>query len=100
MTASMRPPTRLWTREEYHRIAELGLFGPEERLELLNAEIIEKVSPQSYPHAQSISLTASVLRDLFSEGYHVSEEKPIVLTDHSEPEPDVVVVRGILRQAS
>jgi Uma2 family endonuclease len=100
VTASIRPPTRLWTRDEYHRIAELGLFAPEERLELLNGEILKKVSPQSYGHAQCVRLTAEVLRALFAVGYHVSEEKPIVLTDASEPEPDVVLVRGALRQAS
>lgn len=94
-----RPPTRLWTRAEYNRAAEQGVFGPTERLELLNGEIFQKVSPQSTQHASSVGLTAEVLRALFANGYHVREEKPLVLDDASEPEPDVVVVRGTLRQA-
>jgi len=99
MTTFERPKTRLWTCDEYHRASELGLFGPDERLELLEGEIITKVSPQSKPHAQSIVLTAEALRRLFSEGYHIREEKPLVLTDRSEPEPDIVVVRGTSRQS-
>jgi len=92
-----RPKTRTWTREEYHRAAELGLFDPDERLELLEGEIVEKISPQSNPHAAGVSLAAEVLRSIFTRGYHVREEKPIVLSDFSEPEPDIVVVKGALR---
>jgi Uma2 family endonuclease len=99
MIASVRPQTRLWTRDEYHRAADLGLFGPEERLELLEGEIIRKVCPQSMPHASAIVLTAEILRDVFGSGYHIREEKPIVLTDLSEPEPDIFVVCGTARQS-
>jgi Uma2 family endonuclease len=100
MSAATYPQARLWRRDEYHRAAEMGLFGPEERLELLNGEIITKVSPQNYGHAHCIRLTAEALRNLFPTGYYVSEEKPLVLADDSEPEPDIVVVRGSLRQAT
>ncbi len=91
------PSKRLWTRAEYHRAAELGLFGPTERLELLEGEVITKVSPQSDPHASGITLSAEVLRTAFGVGFHVREEKPLVLSDLSEPEPDIVVVRGSAR---
>ncbi len=99
MTALTRPQTRLWTRAEYDRAAELGLFGPEERLELLEGEILQKESPQSTPHALAIVLTADLLRQLFPVGYHIREEKPIVLSNNSKPETDVVVVRGTPRQS-
>jgi Uma2 family endonuclease len=91
------PRTRRWTREEYHRAAESGIFRPEERLELLEGEILEKMSPQSSPHASGILLSAEALRDAFGRGFHVREEKPIVLSDLSEPEPDIAVVRGTSR---
>src|SRR5579871_2515186 len=91
------PSRRLWTRAEYHRAAELGLFGPTERLELLEGEVFTKMSPQSNQHAWSISLAAEMLRTVFGAGFHIREEKPLVLSDLSEPEPDIVVVRGALR---
>ena len=89
--------TRKWTRSEYHLAADLGVFGPDERLELLEGEIVEKMSSTSNPHAAGVSLAADTLRQVFRTGYYVREEKPIVLSDHSEPEPDIVVVRGNLR---
>lgn len=93
-----RPKTRAWTRSEYHRAAELGLFDPSERLELLEGEIVVKMSPQSNPHAAGVSLAGEALREIFGRGYHVREEKPLVLSNGSEPEPDIVVVRGTLRE--
>lgn len=41
-----RPIARRWTVDEYHHAGDAGLFGFEERLELLNGEIIRKMSPQ------------------------------------------------------
>src|SRR5579871_258949 len=94
MAAVSYPRKRLWTRAEYHRAAEVGLFRPEERLELLEGELIYKMSPQSNPHATGIGLAADALRDAFGSNFHIREEKPMILSDLSEPEPDVAVVRG------
>jgi Uma2 family endonuclease len=85
---------RRWTRKEYYRAAELGLFGPEERLELLDGEIIQKMSPQKPPHAVAVDQAGDILSQAFGPGYHTRVEKPLILTSKSEPEPDVVVVPG------
>jgi len=92
-----RPPKRLFTREEYHRAAELGLFRPDERLELIEGEVMQKVSPQSRPHAMSIEAAAEALGKAFGAGYHVQQEKPISVPGANEPEPDIVVLRGSWR---
>jgi hypothetical protein len=55
---------RRWTREEYYRAAELGLFRPEERLELLDGEIIRKMT-QKPPHAVAVGQAADVLTQAF-----------------------------------
>ena len=84
---------RRWTRREYHRAAELGLFRPEERLELLDGEIIQKMAPGG-PHAAVVSRTDRILAGAFGPGYHTRIQQPLILTNWSEPEPDVVVVPG------
>jgi Uma2 family endonuclease len=89
---------RRWTRKEYYRAAELGLFRPDERLELLDGEILQKMSPQLPPHATAIGDTAEALADAFGRGYTVRQQLPLILTDRSEPEPDVVVVTGTRRR--
>lgn len=40
------PGVRPMTREEYYKAGEAGIFGPEERLELIGGEVMKKVSPQ------------------------------------------------------
>jgi Uma2 family endonuclease len=92
------PSPRRWNREEYHRAAELGIFRPDERLELIEGEVVQKVSPQSSPHAYAVMVSADVLEAAFGPSFHVREEKPLVMSDVSEPEPDVLVVRGSLRE--
>lgn len=85
--------TRLWTRKEYHRAAEVGLFRPDERLELLDGEILVKVTVHP-PHACSLRLTEDQLRASFTANTEVRTRLPIVLSNRSEPQPDVAVVRG------
>jgi Uma2 family endonuclease len=85
---------RRWTREEYHCAADLGLFGPEERLELLDGEIYAKMSPRKPPHSTAVGHAGDVLARLFGPGFHTCTEQPLVLNDLSEPEPDIVIVPG------
>ena len=92
--SSTPPPKRRWSREEYNRAAEVGIFQPHERLELIDGEVFTQVSPQNSPHAWSILLTAEALRSAFGEGYLVREEKPLLFSEVSEPEPDIAVVKG------
>jgi Uma2 family endonuclease len=42
----------------------------------------------------AIAVTSELLEDALGRGYHIREEKPIVLNDRSEPEPDIVVLKG------
>lgn len=90
------PAVRRWTVAEYHRAAEMGIFGPEERLELINGEII-RMSPQNGPHATGSTLAEGVIQEVFRAGYVVRIQKPLTLGEDSEPEPDIAVVRGKAR---
>jgi Uma2 family endonuclease len=91
------PGVRPLTREEYYRAGEAGIFGPEERLELIGGEVVKKASPQLTPHATSLRLVESALRRVFGEGYDVRSQLPLALGPHSDPEPDVCVVVGSVR---
>jgi Uma2 family endonuclease len=85
--------SRRWTRKEYHRAAELGLFRPEERLELLDGEIIQKMAPGG-PHAAVVTRATEILTLAFGTGHHVRAQQPLILNNWSEPEPDLVVAPG------
>lgn len=83
---------RLWTVEEYHRMADLGILQPDEQVELIAGQIIKKMSPQGTPHATTITLTRLLLENLLGKQVLVRTQLPIVLNNYSEPEPDVAVV--------
>ncbi len=85
--------TRRWTREEYHRLGELGILPEDEPVELLDGQLIV-AEPKGTPHTTAVSLAVDALRRAFGAGWLVRQEGPIALDDGSEPEPDVVVVPG------
>jgi Uma2 family endonuclease len=84
---------RRFTRVEYERLTELGVFNPDERLELLDGLLIVR-EPQATPHATAVRLALAALRAAFGAGWLVDTQAPVALDDTSEPEPDVVVVAG------
>jgi Uma2 family endonuclease len=63
---------------------------------LTEGEIIE-MSPMKTPRAVSIGLVSSILREVFAGNYDVRGQLPIDLGDINEPEPDVAVVKGNIR---
>lgn len=89
-------PTRRWKRVEYDRLIDLGMFHPDERLELIDGFLVLR-DRQSPPHATTIRLALETLRSVFGAGWDVRGRAPIALDDYSEPEPDVSVVPGSLR---
>jgi Uma2 family endonuclease len=92
------PPLPLWRmpRSRYDRLVEAGIFGPEDRVELLDGLLVAR-EPQGQRHATVVGLVRAALEKAFGRAYHLREEKPIALDEQSEPEPDVVVVPGRLR---
>jgi Uma2 family endonuclease len=77
-------------------MVEAGVFGPGDRLELLEGEIIDR-APQKSRQATAVTLMADALRSAFGSGVTVRVQLPFALDDDSEPEPDVAVVPGLPR---
>lgn len=82
-----------WTREEYDRLVALGALGPDDRVQLIEGEIVE-MAPQGPGHFAAVYLVEQALRRIFSGEYMVRVQGPLALGEHSEPEPDVAVVAG------
>ena len=85
--------TRRFSRPEYERLIDLGVFQPGEEIELIGGHLIV-AEPQSAAHYTAIVKTARALEAAFGAGWYVRREGPIGLDDDSEPEPDVAVVQG------
>jgi Uma2 family endonuclease len=87
---------RRWTRDEFQQIAESGVLRPDERVELIEGEIFE-LPPQLSYHATGVCLAQDALRDAFGAGFVCRAQLPLALGQRSQPEPDVAVVPGTIR---
>jgi Uma2 family endonuclease len=85
--------TRRWSRIEYERLIDLGVFQPGDPIELIGGELLV-AEPQGAPHYTSIQKTARVLERAFGPSWNVRTQGPMGLDEESEPEPDVAVVPG------
>jgi len=91
--ASYETRTRRFSRAEYDRLIELGLFDEDEHIELIGGQLMV-MEPKGAPHYTATRKTAKALEAAFGPGWDVRPEGPIGLDDESEPEPDITVVPG------
>ena len=71
----------------------LGVLRLDERVELIEGEIIE-TPPQLSRHTTGVYLAYEALRAIFAVGFVVRVQFPLALGEYSEPEPDFAVVAG------
>jgi Uma2 family endonuclease len=93
MAVEVAPPRRRFTRKEYYRMAEVGILGEEDRVELIRGEIVEMSPPGRHHRAFVINLTRLLSRRL-PEHVSVSVQNPLPLSDDTEPQPDLAVLRS------
>jgi Uma2 family endonuclease len=83
---------RRFTRAEYHRMAEVGIFGEDDRVELIQGEIVE-MSPPGRRHAAFVGSLTQLLAVHLAGRALVWVQNPVVLTADTEPQPDLAVLR-------
>ena len=86
-----RPTRRRFTVDEYYRLAETGILTSEDRVELLDGEIIEMV-PIGSQHAAHVKRLNSLISRALGDAVIVAVQDPIRLDRFSEPEPDIAVL--------
>lgn len=88
------PPFQLWriTVERYHEMIEAGILTENDRLELLEGFLIEKMTIKP-SHTFVTEILREILGRIIPDNFFVNNQQPITTSD-SEPEPDVVVIQG------
>ncbi|MCI0529796.1 MAG: Uma2 family endonuclease [Nitrospira sp.] len=81
---------------QYHEMIRAGILTEDDPVELLEGWLVTKM-PKNPPHRLTTQLTREALARLLPIGWYVDAQEPITLED-SEPEPDLVIVRGDRRQ--
>lgn len=89
--------TYRFTVEEYHRLGEAGILDEDDRVELLNGDLIVR-EPVGGDHRTLVdSLTILFAGRIGQARYRIGIQNPISLDPHSEPQPDVVVYAASVR---
>jgi Uma2 family endonuclease len=82
---------RLFTVDEYHKMLAAGILKEDDRVELIEGEIVQ-MSPIGKHHAGIVNRLAAILHNLFADSAVVAVQNPIQIGDSSEPEPDIAIL--------
>jgi Uma2 family endonuclease len=82
-----------FTVEEYRRMGEAGILADDDRVELIDGEIIE-MSPIGSRHAACVNKLTRLLVQQVGERAIVSVQNPVEVADNSEPQPDLTLLRS------
>ena len=85
------PVRRRFTVEEFQRMGEVGIFAPDERVELIDGEVIE-MTPIGPRHMESVFALEDYLRPIVGGEVRISIQMPVQLTE-SQPLPDLALLR-------
>ena len=91
-TIAASPRPKRYSVAEFHQMCESGMFDDCKPM-LINGEVWEMAKPGP-AHNMSVGLTDTALRKIFSTGYWVRIQMPLVLGQRSDPEPDIAIVTG------
>ncbi|RMG49345.1 MAG: Uma2 family endonuclease [Acidobacteria bacterium] len=82
----------VFTVDEYHRMVEAGILSEDDRVELIEGEII-RTSPMGSRHATCVKELDALLHHQGQQKVIISVQDPVRLDEHSEPEPDIALLK-------
>jgi Uma2 family endonuclease len=83
---------RAFTVDEYTRMAEAGILGEDDRVELLEGEIVE-MTPIGNPHGACVDRLARLLQRRVGDRAIVRVQGSVRLSERSMPQPDIALLR-------
>lgn len=81
---------KLFTVEDYHKMADIGILARGHRFELIKGEII-KMTPIKSAHAGIVTFLLEYLIIELHKKNTIIGQNPVLFNQYSEPEPDIVV---------
>ena len=83
--------TYRFTVDEYHRLGEAGILGEDDRVELLNGDLITRapIGGQHRTVVDTLNLLFARLAE--NDRYRIGIQNPVSLDPYSEPQPDVAL---------
>src|SRR5439155_445568 len=81
-----------FTTADYHRLAEAGILGEDDRVELIEGELIA-MNPIGPRHVSSVNRLNRLLGRALGDAAIIQVQSPILLDDRSEPQPDLSLLQ-------
>ena len=91
-TAAEGPRRHRLSVADYYRMAEVGILAPDARVELIDGEIID-MPPIGSPHAGKVNHLVKLLAQAVGDHAVLLVQNPVVLGEHSSPQPDLALAR-------
>jgi Uma2 family endonuclease len=85
-------PRHLFTTDEYFRMVESGILSKDDRVELIEGEIVEMPPIGSY-HAGIVNRFVKLFKAVVDSEAILAFQNPVQLKVDSAPQPDVAVLR-------
>ncbi len=81
-----------FTAEEYRAMGDAGVLGEDDRVELVDGEIVD-MAPIGSRHLSCVVSLTHLLVELSRGRYFVSVQNPVLLAEHDEPQPDLSLLK-------
>lgn len=82
---------RRFTVSEYYRMAAAGILTEDDRVELIDGEIVE-MAPIGHRHAACVDRLTQIFVHRFADVAQTRVQNPIHLSEHTEPQPDLTLL--------
>jgi Uma2 family endonuclease len=83
---------KLFTVDEYYKMAEAGILNEDSRVELIEGEIIQ-MSPIGARHASCVSRATKLFLSKLGDRIWLSPQNPVRLSNITEPQPDILLLK-------
>ncbi|MEK6410987.1 MAG: Uma2 family endonuclease [Acidobacteriota bacterium] len=81
-----------FTVDEYYRMAKGGVFSEDDRVELIEGEVVE-MSPIGSTHQGCVDALSTILTRRLGRAAIVRVQGPIHIDEYSEPQPDICLLK-------
>jgi len=86
-------PLVRFTSDRYEQLTEQGFFGPQDKIELIDGYLVEKM-PQNDPHMVIVDLLSEIFLRALPPEWTIRCQLGVKLSSDTIPEPDGVIVPG------
>jgi len=92
MASTAESPERLITVEEFDRMWNSGVIGPDDRVELVEGRIVRRETMNA-PHASIMARMTQRLSEALGEAVMIWQQLPVVAAERSKPMPDFALIK-------